>query len=422
MTSNLKDKVLIDAKEKLAKMQFKGLLAGSISLNGHSPDVLKSGVQKYCRRGETDKAEWCVVELDLFSECGGEPIRTNNLNRLVVICSEDVGVADPTLPIYIGQLLRDWELNRNAKNGLDRQALLKMVRMISHSPKIRLLSDIRAVYCHGANIPSVRCDIRFSEVYDEIEDLPEEAAGIWEMSSEKDTEDLAPLMDGLIHNLDICDDRAFYYMFKILDLREAKKRCGQRFRGWQPTNYKLAKPLGGRFQPEYAIWEHLFHRASVITYEQLTDVLDVLFDWYCHRSEPWLYLGQALLCFLRDCDWSNSPSIPEVTPSICELAYKTNYTKPLTIDSYVYDKHTKEGRKEGQDALDFAKSGSLVQNEASELLNESYREIYLHLKDMSRNKKVGKVSKKRANSKNGGKQAIDTGEFVAELEEDPIPT
>ena len=31
----------------LGKMLFKGLLAGSISLNGHSPDVLKSGVQKY---------------------------------------------------------------------------------------------------------------------------------------------------------------------------------------------------------------------------------------------------------------------------------------------------------------------------------------------------------------------------------------
>ncbi len=417
MTSHLKDKSLIECK-----MQFKGLLAGSISLNGHSPDVLKSGVQKYCRRGETEKAEWCAVELDLFSKCGGEPIRTNNLNRLVVICSEDVGVAEPTLPIYIGQLLREWEQNRQLDNHLDQQALLKIVRMISESPKIRLVSDIRAVYLHGANIPSVRCDVRFNEIYEDLEDLPDEAAGIWELSNEKDSEDLAPYMDGLIHHLDNGDDRAFYYMFKILDLREAKKRCGQRFRGWQPTNYKLAKALGGRFQPEYAIWEHLFHRVKCLGYEGLKDVVDVLFDWYCHRSEPWLYLAQGMLCFLRDCDWSKTLSIPELDSEATEAVYQKNYTNPLTIDSYVYDKHTKVGRKQGQDAIDFAKTGSVVENESSELLNETYREIYHHLKDLTRNKKVRKTGKRRKGVKNSNKSQIETDEIVMELVEDPIPT
>jgi hypothetical protein len=416
MTSHLKDKSLIEAN-----MKFKGLLAGSISLNGHSPDVLKSGVQKYCRRGETEKALWCAVELDLFSKCGGEPIRTNNLNRLVVICSEDVGVAEPTLPIYIGKLQREWEQNRQSNNNQDKQALLKIVRMISESPKISLASDIRAVYHHGANIPSVRYDVRFNEVYDDLESLPDEAAGIWELSNEKDSEDLAPYMDGLIYHLDNGDDRAFYYMFKILDLREAKKRCCQRFRGWQPTNYKLVKAVGGRFQPEYAIWEHLFYRAKYLGYEGLKDVLDVLFDWYCHRSEPWLYLTQGMLCFLRDCDWSKTLSIPELDSEATEVVYQKNYLNPLTIDNYVYDKCTKECRKQCQDVIDLAKTKYVVVNESCHLRNDTYRDIYHHLKDLTRNKKVVKTSKRRKSMKNNSNSQIEPEEIVKELVEDPIP-
>ena len=106
---------------------------------------------------------------------------------------------------------------------------------------------------------------------------------------------------------------------------------------------------------------------------------------------------------------------------MCEEAYGTNYTSSLTLDSYVYDKHTKEGRKNGQDAIDFAKTGSLVNNESESLLNESYREIYLHLKNISRNKKLGKASKKRKNTKNTGNVTTDIEEVVAELVEDPIP-
>ena len=146
MTSNLKDNLL---KNNIGMMKFKGLLAGSISLNGYSPDLLKNAVQQYSRRGELSKCEWCVVELDIFSECGGEPIRTNNINRLIVQTCEDIGVAEPTLPIYIGKLVREWDNDRNSGKGVDRLALLKIVNLISNSPKSYLLNDIKAVYQDG---------------------------------------------------------------------------------------------------------------------------------------------------------------------------------------------------------------------------------------------------------------------------------
>jgi hypothetical protein len=41
-----------------------------VSWNGYRADVLKSGIQKYIRRGVTEKALYCAGELDLFKEAG----------------------------------------------------------------------------------------------------------------------------------------------------------------------------------------------------------------------------------------------------------------------------------------------------------------------------------------------------------------
>ena len=63
-----------------------------VSWNGFGSDVMKSGLQKYIRRGITEKALFCAGELDLFKEAleRGETIRTNFLHRLMVIYLEDV--------------------------------------------------------------------------------------------------------------------------------------------------------------------------------------------------------------------------------------------------------------------------------------------------------------------------------------------
>jgi hypothetical protein len=63
-----------------------------ISWNGYKADVLKSGVQKYVRRGLLDKALYCGGELDLFKYVdGGERVRSNFLHRLMIIFLEDIG-------------------------------------------------------------------------------------------------------------------------------------------------------------------------------------------------------------------------------------------------------------------------------------------------------------------------------------------
>lgn len=66
-----------------------------ISIEGHRIDVLKSGMQKYIRRGKLKKALYCVSQLDKFADIeGGERIRTNMIHRLMVIFMEDIGVGN----------------------------------------------------------------------------------------------------------------------------------------------------------------------------------------------------------------------------------------------------------------------------------------------------------------------------------------
>lgn len=73
-------------------------MAGGTSHNGVSIDVLKSGVQKYIRRGIFEKAIWCALELDMFHELlhaqpttGLKALSTNILNRQSLSTHCDAG-------------------------------------------------------------------------------------------------------------------------------------------------------------------------------------------------------------------------------------------------------------------------------------------------------------------------------------------
>ena len=63
-----------------------------ITWNGYPLNVVKSGLQKYIRRGETEKALYCAGEIDLFKTAGkeGEGIRTNFFNCFLITYMEDV--------------------------------------------------------------------------------------------------------------------------------------------------------------------------------------------------------------------------------------------------------------------------------------------------------------------------------------------
>jgi replication-associated recombination protein RarA len=78
---------------------------------GYRQDEVVSCLQKAIRRGLEDDALFWAVELD---ESGwGEYA----WSRLVVICSEDVGLADPHMPSTIAALYSNWQLLRKRRRG-----------------------------------------------------------------------------------------------------------------------------------------------------------------------------------------------------------------------------------------------------------------------------------------------------------------
>ena len=128
--------------------------------------ILKSALQKYARRGMfSPKGVWCLIELDLFSFLEIKPlrypksqlthkqiqlnsvrIRSNMINRLIAMMSEDVGPCDHQLPSQIHQLYLQWIKHRREISS--RRILVEIYHYLANekSQRIRLLSDLRTVY------------------------------------------------------------------------------------------------------------------------------------------------------------------------------------------------------------------------------------------------------------------------------------
>ena len=120
---------------------------GGISINKIKTDVLKSGMQKYIRRGILEKALYCTVELDMFKELKGDKqvkgLRSNMRNRLIVTLCEDIGISDWRIYEKIDSLLKLWEENRYSEDNIERKYLLKIIHYMANSEKLRMCSWVK---------------------------------------------------------------------------------------------------------------------------------------------------------------------------------------------------------------------------------------------------------------------------------------
>ena len=119
------------------------------SFFGHNPGVLKSGIQKYARRAEVEKGLWCsdrngyIQFVGMGRTCvkclfaantrrksvrthrnNAQRIRTNMINRLVVMMSEEVNISAWWMPSKILELYQKWIENRG--NPSSRKFLMEM--------------------------------------------------------------------------------------------------------------------------------------------------------------------------------------------------------------------------------------------------------------------------------------------------------
>jgi replication-associated recombination protein RarA len=100
--------------------------------HGHDPYEVLSALQKSIRRGELETALYWGWEFASTSESMAGVL----WNRLHIISSEDIGIADSTMILLVSCLHQIWE--KNSKNHL---FYLHAIAALTEAPKSRLLDN-----------------------------------------------------------------------------------------------------------------------------------------------------------------------------------------------------------------------------------------------------------------------------------------
>ena len=370
---------------EFGRMKYKGPFGGSISFYGLPLDILKSGIQKYIRRNETEKAIWCTIEYDLFRKIGKNTngILTNMLNRIVITCVEDIGIGDINSIIYIDKELKYYYDNRhNFDDYRAKEALINIVSCLSISKKIRLCSHIKTVYMNSAFHSVIRD--RYPKLYENINYINPIVENKYKLKNKKEEDDLRSIIDRIMTCFYNDNDQVFYHINAFLTKVRNEKGYQSRFR----------KKSG-----EYILWEIIFEYCKVglgicgLTetkdYNKYLPYINVLFEWYKtknnSRNENILYLINAYLIILRKIDidkLTRYVNFSEINSNYKELIDEYYSRKNIiNIDKFVVDMHTKLGRSLGMDRKEFGEEGSKVVNEEIMYLNKTYLDIYLLFKN-----------------------------------------
>ena len=121
-----------------------------VTVGGYRLDEAVSSLQKAIRRSNVESALFWCSELDL-SNFGAFA-----WTRLRVICSEDIGPANPTLPAVLDALYESWEALRRSKSRHhpERLCLMHGCYLLAISPKSRVVDSICTVM-YSASRPKV---------------------------------------------------------------------------------------------------------------------------------------------------------------------------------------------------------------------------------------------------------------------------
>lgn len=385
----------MDTSQTTSKFgQLSAIYRAERSFFGYTPHVLKSGIQKYGRRAEVDKGLWCLVEMDLFSllewdgpaldaylkKHPGKPrttiravvqrVRSNMINRLVVMMSEEVSVSAWWLPIKVKELYQKWCENRGAPDS--RKHLVDTYLYLTSQRMIRLISDLKSVYLLPPDYVKpkqmddlVRILDWITALYPAVySDLAKVGDVDWDLTDCQ--ENLRIYIKGIVYNLERGSDHVFHWIHRLCDL---EKNHGV-------TKYKYVE----------AVWEILYRFiAKYPEYkfvEEAISALEFFFRKMGHREKP-IYLYHAALLLIRrnEIDWkSEAPGIDTSRDHVERLYREHLAGGKMPVDDYILDLHT-HGGKRADDCLEtFALEGAFIENENVDFLRPDYREIYVLLK------------------------------------------
>lgn len=335
------------------------------SLNGFSLDVLKSALQKYVRRGMTEKAHFFAGELDLFKNADSrqEVIRTNFLHRLMIIFLEDVG--DMNIWNYIDERIFNLLNERNKPlTGNNRRDFLKeelwisqiIIKMCS-SQKTRLPSHVRSLFGGSKYIDMA---IKY------YPSLAEYAINIKNFEESSKNIDTASLFKQLCSNFQMAlnkkDIMAVYWAFKIVE-----------------NDFKLS---GRKKNPIYMVFNILEKTCS--SNPQLSKYVILTIRWYeelKNTKEYFLPWVNMILLIIGKKNISKIPSNNDEKSILINWDVNrscvNDKSKIPSIDNFVMDIHTRK-RNSQMTSVDFALQGAIVipenNNEVIPILKQFYED------------------------------------------------
>lgn len=115
------------------------------TVRGYLTHEVVSALQKAIRRCQPELAVYWAVELDRSSSTGGMQV----WNRLAIITSEDIGLAEPDLPATIAALFETWKQQRarNSAAHPERLMLVHAVLLLARARKSRMVDHaVHAMY------------------------------------------------------------------------------------------------------------------------------------------------------------------------------------------------------------------------------------------------------------------------------------
>jgi len=364
------------------------------SFHGYDPSVLKSGIQKYGRRADVDKGLWCLVELDLFSlvECDGDVldeylkmhpgesrtkvqrsaqgIRSNMINRLVVMMSEEVNISAWWMPMIMKGLYQKWVANRGNANSS--KYLVDIYRYLVSQRMIRLISDLKSVYVLPPYYVKSEQMNDLMKIHRGIRALHPSVYSNQTFVGDVDWDltdypvNVRPCINGIVYNIENGHDHAFHWVSRLCDLERADGVSKYRYT-------KLVWSVLYRFIDRH-------HEFKFV--KDIISALEFFFNTMGHQEKP-IYLYHALLLLIRrnEIDWNlKDPKIDTPVADVAKLYDDHLAGGKMPMDDYILDLHTHGGKREDDCLENFALEGAYIKNENADFLRQDYREIYIKLK------------------------------------------
>ncbi len=317
-----------------------------VTWNGYPMDVMKSGLQKYIRRGMTEKALYCAGELDLFKEAAekeGEGIRTNLFNRILITYMEDV--ENLSIAKQVGDAVTALYQERtrpNRSKEKEETILSDVVVLLSHSTKARMCSHVRAVFN-----PTYFTSKELYEAYPSLQPYWNEIRKNLQESPKPSLEDASKKFALYLKQKSLL---AIYYGFQVAASEE-----------------KLPQRILGSSKPVWFLFKQLLEYAPEMT--------NLMLGWSKNYIDG---MKEDFMCWLLPL-LHVVGAVPAGEPPVYDRsAYASTWDRnrggeTIEVDDFIEDRHTHKGR--GKSLMEFALIGAHVENEAP-FVNDLWKAFY----------------------------------------------